>query len=389
MHRPPKVFGIGFHKTATSSLANALYVLGYNVCGYFGNDDPEIAQTALPTAYDLADRFDAAQDMPWPVLYKELDARYPGSKFVLTVRPTEKWIKSVVKHFKQHHIDSHIWIYGVPTALGYEQVYIDRYERHNREVQDYFRDRPDDLLVMDITKGAGWAELCPFLGSPIPDVPFPLQNSADQKSSQLLQRGTRFLQYQLEKRILPASKENHMPRTVTAAFARDILHFHYAGFADIMTAVQRLTDAQFLAVMPGTGRSVQQLLKTQIELERAGLAALTGQPAGADPVELAHVDDAVILWTNLRFAWRAYLANADDDLVNRRLPGQTEYVWEMVMHLFNEGSARQAQLRLLLESFNEQLPQPDFLQFFHEAHRWSPGRVMAGVRQRLGAIVPA
>src|SRR5262245_223522 len=108
-----KVFGIGFQKTGTTSLAVGLYTLGYNVTGYFGAHDPHIATKVYDYAYDLADRFDGAQDTPWPIIYKELDQRYPSSKFVLTLRQSDKWVKSVVKHFKSQYIPAHEWIYGV------------------------------------------------------------------------------------------------------------------------------------------------------------------------------------------------------------------------------------------------------------------------------------
>ena len=39
-----------------------------------------------------------------------------------------------------------------------------------------FRDRPNDLLVRCWEKGAGWKELCAFLGEPIPDAPIPHAN---------------------------------------------------------------------------------------------------------------------------------------------------------------------------------------------------------------------
>ncbi len=108
-----KVFGIGFHKTGTSSLANALYVLGYNVTGYFGVHNRDIKDTVFDEAHVLAYRYDAAQDTPWPVLYKELDQWFPGSKFILTVRESDPWVRSVRKHFKKHRIQAHEWIYGV------------------------------------------------------------------------------------------------------------------------------------------------------------------------------------------------------------------------------------------------------------------------------------
>src|SRR5438477_12681989 len=90
----PKVFCIGFHKTGTKSLAAALRTLGYSVTGPNGVKDPNIGNNVYAMAFDLAERFDAFQDNPWPIIYKELDKRYPGSKFVLSVRGSDSWIKS-------------------------------------------------------------------------------------------------------------------------------------------------------------------------------------------------------------------------------------------------------------------------------------------------------
>ena len=94
-----KVFCIGFHKTGTTSLEMALKQLGYRVTGCFGTKDPEIASKVHELAYARAEKFDAFEDNPWPVLYRELDERFPGSKFILTRRPAESWIRSQVKDF--------------------------------------------------------------------------------------------------------------------------------------------------------------------------------------------------------------------------------------------------------------------------------------------------
>jgi hypothetical protein len=53
------------------------------------------------------------------------------------------------------------------------------YEAHAEAVRQYFADRPDDLLEMDITAGDGWDVLCPFLGMPSPTIPFPHVNSLE------------------------------------------------------------------------------------------------------------------------------------------------------------------------------------------------------------------
>lgn len=177
----PKVFGIGFHKTATSSLAAALERLGYTVCGHIGVSHPDIADVAEDLARSKIDKYDAFQDNPWPILYKRLDDLCPGSKFILTVRPTAEWIQNVVRHFGGTSTPMREWIYGEGDPKGNEHLYIDRYEKHNREVRTYFSERSDDLLELATTEGDGWEKLCPFLGHEIPVEPFPDTNKARQR----------------------------------------------------------------------------------------------------------------------------------------------------------------------------------------------------------------
>ena len=176
----PKVFCIGFHKTGTTTLKVALKKLGYRVTGSFGTKDPDIANKVHEMAFAMIDQYDAFQDNPWPMLYKELDARFAGSRFILTRRPTEAWIRSQVKDFASTETPMRRWIYGEDAGCpeGNEDTYVARYERHNREVLDYFKDRPDDLLVFDLPADASWDKLCAFLGQEIPDEPFPHANKA-------------------------------------------------------------------------------------------------------------------------------------------------------------------------------------------------------------------
>ena len=175
-----KVFCIGFHKTGTTSLEEALVLLGYRVTGTNNTKDPEIAEKVYDLADELVAKYDAFQDNPWPVLYREMDEKYPGSKFILTMRSPESWISSQVRDFGLRETPMRRWIYGEDAGCpeGNEDVYVARYERHNREVQEYFRDRSDDLLILDLPKGDGWPELCGFLGVDVPDKPFPHANKA-------------------------------------------------------------------------------------------------------------------------------------------------------------------------------------------------------------------
>ena len=122
----PKVFGIGIQKTGTSSIKRALRQLGYRVATALGVHDPHIARDVYDLAFGLLDRYDAFQDNPWAILYKELDEWCPGSKFILTVRPAEKWIQSVVHHFGGSSTPMREWIYRVGDPIGNEKIYIQR-----------------------------------------------------------------------------------------------------------------------------------------------------------------------------------------------------------------------------------------------------------------------
>jgi len=190
-----KVFGIGFHKTGTTSLARALRALGYRVAGPFGVHDDSIAETAVARAVATAAEWDAVQDNPWPIVFRDLDAAFPGSRFILTIRDADRWLNSVVKHFGGSVTPMRTWIYGVGDPVGSETVYRDRYERHNREVLEYFADRPDDLLVFRLADGDGWEELCSFLGVAVPDEPFPHANARQERGlgRVLIRRAKRLL----------------------------------------------------------------------------------------------------------------------------------------------------------------------------------------------------
>jgi hypothetical protein len=185
---PTRIFGIGLHKTATSSLHAALEILGYES---FHWNPPEHARAIwreinYPPWYSpTLERYYALSDLPIPLLYPKLDRAYPGSKFILTIRDEGKWLTSVEQHFaKQRPTEDtftniiHERLYGQRTFD--RDVFLSRYRRHNAEVSEYFRDRPNDLLVMDMDGGAGWDELCVFLANPVPAGPYPAVNGSEE-----------------------------------------------------------------------------------------------------------------------------------------------------------------------------------------------------------------
>jgi hypothetical protein len=70
---------------------------------------------------------------------------------------------------------------GCGAPAGNRDIWLTRYNAHNRAVLEYFRDRPEALLVMNFERGAGWDELCGFLGKPRPQQPFPHANQASRR----------------------------------------------------------------------------------------------------------------------------------------------------------------------------------------------------------------
>jgi len=176
-----KIFGIGLSKTGTTSLARALEILGYKTRDYLGVTKYSPGNL---TSIDLDEinANDAFTDTPIPSFYRELDKKYPGSKFILTVREMDGWLKSCKKQFTQKLADKQdeasinlfMDLYG--CFVFDQEKFIAGYERFVNGVLQYFKDRPDDLLVFDVTGSDGWDKLCSFLGTPAPDLPFPMAN---------------------------------------------------------------------------------------------------------------------------------------------------------------------------------------------------------------------
>ena len=106
------IVGVGFQKTGTSSLRDALRTLGYRV----GDNNHQVLWPYLHgnmgRVLRKLQQFDAVEDNPWPLMYKDLDALVPGSKFILTVRDPERWFESVARHIGDLRDPMHEWIYG-------------------------------------------------------------------------------------------------------------------------------------------------------------------------------------------------------------------------------------------------------------------------------------
>lgn len=182
-----KVFCIGFQKTGTTSMEVALQMLGMKVDSVYGRDQSlvEMRRTVVQRGLERAHEVDAVQDMPWPLLFRELDEAFPEAQFVLTVRDEEAWWFSILGHFGGNSDVMQQLVYGEDAGapLGNERRYRRIYREHNTRVREYFADRPGKLLEIDFSGPVDWQPLCSFLGVEPPAVPFPKSNQPKQYPS--------------------------------------------------------------------------------------------------------------------------------------------------------------------------------------------------------------
>ena len=185
-----KVFVIGFNKTGTTSMTEALTKLGFKFCPEYVvyNGSLNYFQDQISKKYDslfkLVDKYDAFEDRPWnhTDFYKELDKYAPNSKFILTIRDVNNWLSSYERWGKRVGLKNNWYYnlvsnecYGIDDFLSNKEVMKKKYEERNQEIMEYFKDT-NKLFVMDIEKNLGWKGLCEFLDKPIPTSKFPNTN---------------------------------------------------------------------------------------------------------------------------------------------------------------------------------------------------------------------
>ncbi len=193
-----KVFCIGANKTGTTTLEAVFRELGFKM------PDQRVQENLLTHVlvsgrYEVlrkfVARYDAFQDVPFSheELYIALDALFPNSKFVLTLRDPSDWYLSLVRFHKQYFGFENIeeagpdfwkgkrgnyWLESnkrlvtcvtngretVDWNLLYDRDHcISKYTERNDRIIRYFRQRPNDLLAIDITKTTDTTEICAFL----------------------------------------------------------------------------------------------------------------------------------------------------------------------------------------------------------------------------------
>jgi hypothetical protein len=294
-----------------------------------------------------------------------LDQWFPGSKFILTIRDSDSWIRSVKKHFRGRRIAAQQWIYGVSGVTGNESVYIKRFQQHNGDVVNYFRDRPGDLLIMDITKGDGWEKLCPFLGKDQPPFDFPLANIAAERSQNWVRRGRRFLSRKIDPDYDPSTKAG-----VPSGFLRDILHYYFSSLDDLWSRIEQLLDEQYYECEAGYKTSLHEVLLYQATETHNRYQWLTGGNEILDPLALSikyPTREALHrFWKETCFFLRWHAARLEDNDFYARVPGRQEAVREVYLHLMDAGARHSGEIRRRLQDFSISLEEQSVMSFFYD-----------------------
>ena len=248
-----KYFCIGFNKTGTTSLQRAFEEFGFPV------GDQRTAELLADQHYfdgdfapiiDYCDSAQVFQDVPfsWPNTYKYLDQAFPGSKYILTIRDdAEQWYRSITRfhgklfgkdgatptsqvlkeatYAKKGWMYNLVRVYGTSDEAPYKKdILIEHYNRHNDAVVEYFKDRPDDLLIINLGESDSFQRFCEFIDvEPNGRSKFPWENKtseidANHRLSRLLgiqQIMTRFnLEYSFKNLFL--AKIKHVLRVIVS-----------------------------------------------------------------------------------------------------------------------------------------------------------------------------
>jgi hypothetical protein len=132
----------------------------------------------------IFDGYQAMADYPGCKFWRELMAYYPDAKVIHTVRDPERWFESTQATIfapnsgaanapppMKPFFDMVVGDFG--GRLHDREYMVERFKRHT---EDVISSTPKDRLLV-YEAGQGWEPLCAFLGVPVPETPYPRENS--------------------------------------------------------------------------------------------------------------------------------------------------------------------------------------------------------------------
>ena len=228
-----EVVGAGFPRTGTSSLREALNILGYNtyhmqkVMQNKGHIEAWTAYLRGETGLKETAKFvyeqkhyTAAVDGPTCAVWKDLALMYPDAKIILTERSSaEKWWESASQTVLIPTRTGRLLLLAAPFWRSFGTMleilwfkmfnldhprFLEPDDKH-KVIEAYNRNSAEFRSVLELGEGTinkqrmliyhvsqGWEPLCAFLDKPIPDVHFPNINSRKAFEQNMLKQGALF-----------------------------------------------------------------------------------------------------------------------------------------------------------------------------------------------------
>eukprot|EP01084_Bolivina_argentea_P146592 256626_1 len=207
---PLKIIHAGFHRGATTSVAEALKILGLGpvwhtaakgsilvkmkgINSWIYNDyDTKIRNNEDVNLDEWLQiiKCNVIMDAPVALYWDTFFDQYPNAKVILSVRDFDKWYHSVETSifgifweqpysFFTHILRLQHWLRHV-----YLQGLVDKLELRNKETArikyfekiEYVKKKVPSKQCLIYEVGSGWEPLCKFLGTNIPNQPFPRSN---------------------------------------------------------------------------------------------------------------------------------------------------------------------------------------------------------------------
>ena len=171
-----KVFCIGLQGLAEIELNKGLKKLGYKTHFFdYKKSYSDFSENKSFTQFitsnskiSILSKFQAFSGFSLWYNYKLLDKLFPGSKFILpTCRFEADWKNRMSKlgftNYKQNG----------STKRYINELVREKHEIHVNEVREYFKNRSEDLLVVDTEYSSSWDDICKFLDKdqPIKELP--------------------------------------------------------------------------------------------------------------------------------------------------------------------------------------------------------------------------
>ena len=165
----PKIFCIGYNKTGTTSVGDALREMGFRHSSFNKKVWRDFYRNnKTKKIIDYTAKFESLDDLPWLLedMFPLMDKTFPGSKFIFLHREEEAW--------KQSFSEWRHKLFGECPDLDEA---VETFRKHRDFVLDYFKERPSaDFIVLDVKDPEGYKTLANFVGKETDQLKLPFSN---------------------------------------------------------------------------------------------------------------------------------------------------------------------------------------------------------------------